>query len=82
MSVEKEGGLLGLQAQAIERVSKQVVHDYPEMRGARPSISSQGANFVLTYRGKVRTASGAEMARIVRAVTDEEGRVIKISTSK
>jgi len=73
---------MGLQAQAIERVSQQVYHDYPEMRGARPSISGQGGNFVLTYRGKVRTSSGAEMSRIVRAVADEDGRVIKISTSK
>ncbi len=73
---------MGLQAEAIERVSKQVVRDYPEMRGARPSISGQGGNFVLTYRGKVRTSSGAEMSRIVRATTDGDGRVIKISTSK
>ncbi len=73
---------MGLQAEAIERVSKQVVRDYPEMRGARPSISGQGTNFVLTYRGKVRTSSGAEMSRIVRATADEDGRVIKISTSK
>ncbi len=73
---------MGLQAQAIERVSKQVYHDYPEMRGARPSISGQGGNFVLTYRAKVRTSNGAEMSRIVRAVADEEGRVIKVSTSK
>jgi hypothetical protein len=73
---------MGLQAEVIERISKQVCRDYPEMRGARPSISGQGGNFVLTFRGKVRTSSGAEMSRIVRAVADEDGRVIKISTSK
>ncbi len=73
---------MGLQAQAIERVSKQVCRDYPEMRGSRPSISGQGGNFVLTYRGRVRTSNGEEMSRVVRAVVDEDGRVIKMSTSK
>jgi hypothetical protein len=73
---------MGLQAQAIERVSNQVCRDYPEMRGARPSIASRGGNFVLTYRGRVRTSNGEEMSRIVRAVVDEDGRVIRLSTSK
>jgi hypothetical protein len=70
-----------LDSSTLEKIGQRVFRDYPEMRGARPSVSSAGPPYTLVYKAKVRTPAG-EMSRIVRVTADEHGRVIKISTSK
>jgi hypothetical protein len=66
---------------SVEKITKRVYRDYPEMRGARPSISSGGKQCTLVYKTRVSTPAGP-MARVVRVVADERGRIVRISTSK
>jgi hypothetical protein len=65
----------------LEKISRRVYRDYPEMRGARPSVMSGENRCTLVYKAKVQTPAGP-MARVVRVVTDENGRIVRISTSK
>lgn len=65
----------------VEKISQRVYRQYPEMRASRPSVSGSGGHYTLVYRGTVQTPAGA-MARVVRVVADEKGRVLKMSTSK
>jgi hypothetical protein len=51
------------------------------MRGVRPSITSGDKRCTLIYKARVQTPAGP-MARVVRVVADENGRVVRISTSK
>jgi hypothetical protein len=65
----------------VEKISQRVCRQYPEMRGARPSVAGSGEQYTLVYRAKVETPAGP-MARIVRVVADGKGRVLRMSTSK
>jgi hypothetical protein len=78
---------VGLPSQLVERISARVYREYPELSGARPSISPQSgaggrAQYALVYRGKARTQSGALLPRQVRVLADERGQILRISTSK
>jgi hypothetical protein len=66
---------------AVEKISQRVTREYPEMCGVRPSISSGEKRSTLVYKTTVQTPAGP-MARVVRVVADEHGRVVRMSTSK
>lgn len=72
----------------VEKLTRKVAQDFPEMKGVRPkirrqSISKEGVQrYTLTYKGKAVLPGGHELSRIVRVVADECGQIIKISTSK
>ena len=62
-----------------------------EVRDARPAVQSQsgakavdaaGDRFVLTFKGLGQGPGGQSIARIVRVVADERGKILKISTSR
>ena len=72
----------------IAKLNRQVTEKFPEMKGVNQSVrrSSQTKNgdqrYTLTYKGKADLPGGRKISRIVRVVADEEGRIIRISTSK
>ena len=72
---------MGLDAVALEKIHQRVCREYPEMQGVRPTAAESGGRYTLTYKGAVETPAG-KMARIVRVSADENGRVLRISTSK
>ncbi|MBN2085563.1 MAG: hypothetical protein JW748_10105 [Anaerolineales bacterium] len=72
---------MSIENSAVEKISQRVYREYPEMRGTRPSITSGDKRCTLVYKARVQTPAGT-MSRVVRVVTDENGRVAKISTSK
>jgi hypothetical protein len=77
-----------MKQEAIEKVSRKVSKQFPELNSTRPSIRSQSnkghskQRFTLTYKGKATLPNGRMMSRIVRVVADEHGKVLKMSTSK
>jgi hypothetical protein len=72
---------MSIDSSAVEKINQRVIREYPEMRGERPSVSSDGNRVTLVYKAKVQTPAGP-MSRVVRVVADENGRVMRISTSK
>ncbi|HEX9798367.1 MAG TPA: hypothetical protein VGA52_15405 [Anaerolineales bacterium] len=66
-----------------DKISRQVVRSFPEMKGSRPSVKRQGAaRFLLVYKSKAELPNGRTMNRIVRVVADDRGGIIKMSTSR
>jgi hypothetical protein len=71
----------------ISKLTRSVTRKYPEMASSKPSVRKQskpggGIQFLLTYKGKARLPGGRTMSRIVRVVADENGRLIRMSSSK
>jgi len=66
---------------AVEKINQRVYREYPEMRGTRPSVTQGDNRCTLVYKARVQTPAGA-LSRVVRVVTDENGRAVRISTSK
>lgn len=72
----------------IDTISKRVYTQFPELRGSRPKIKqSKGltthqTNFVLTYNIISKDIRGNKIPRHVRVVTDPNGKILKMSTSR
>ena len=72
----------------VAKVGRQIAESFPEMRGVAPSIRHQGgaspeaARYVLTYKASASLPGGRSIRRVVRAVVDGCGRIIRMSTSK
>jgi|WetSurMetagenome_2_1015567.scaffolds.fasta_scaffold1162514_1 hypothetical protein len=72
---------MGLASNIVETINQRVIREYPEMRGCRPSITSEKERYTLLYRSRVSTPAG-DLARVVRVVADERGHILRMSTSK
>jgi hypothetical protein len=70
----------------VDAICKQVYRRFPELRGARPRLRTEGGNgrerYVLSFKGTVRTSDGVSLPVSVRAVADSNGRVIKMTSSR
>jgi predicted lipoprotein len=74
----------------IKTISSKISRQFPEVAGSQPKVqrqtskSSKSSNptYLLTYRGKAKTADGKSINRVVRVTADESGKIIKITTSR
>ena len=82
---------MSLTTSQVDAIARQVYRQFPEVRDARPAVQSQpgakaldasGDRFVLTFKGHGQGASGKSIARIVRVIADERGKILKLSTSR
>jgi hypothetical protein len=70
---------------AVDRVCREVVRSFPEMKGVRPTVRRQKGRqdaFQLTFKGKAKLPNGKTMKRVVRVTADDRGSVIRMSTSR
>lgn len=79
---------MSLSASVLKKVSSQVFRQFPEMKGARPSVQKQGSAardtqlYLVKYETTVQGANGKSIKRWVRVSVDENGKIIKTSTSR
>ena len=80
-----------MKAELITEIAKQIHRKYPEFDGIRPRARVQtppeGARnpaktYLLTFTKKVTVGDGETMTRTLRVVTDINGKIIKITTSR
>jgi hypothetical protein len=78
---------MAMDPKIIQKVSSRIYRQFPEVAGAAPrcrslSTPSSTTGYVLTYQGKAAAAGGKSISRIVRVTVDENGKIIKITTSR
>ena len=74
----------------LNSISSQVSRKFPEVAGAKPQVKLQSnqksksspATYLITYRGKGKTADGRTITRVVRVTASDAGKIIKMSTSR
>lgn len=67
----------------IEKVNRKVFRQFPELEGKSPSISSRpDGESLYTYKGSVDLPNGKSMSRVVRVVVNENGRILKLTSSR
>ena len=70
---------------AVQKISRHVVRQFPEMDGVRPAVKTEKGvedRYVVTFKGSTELPGGKTMNRIVRVVADGQGEVIRMSTSR
>jgi hypothetical protein len=66
-----------------DKVCSSVYRQFPEMRGAHPTVKSlPGGKYQLIFHGKAEAADGKTIERTVRVAADENGKILKLSTSR
>jgi len=72
-----------MEERAKQQVCSSVYHQFPELRGAHPSVSAlPGDKFQLVFHGKAETADGKKINRTVRVTASENGKILKLTTSR
>ena len=80
----------------LQTVSQEIYHRFPELLGRRPRVQAikpgQGrsdggplpgdAKHLLVFSGRATTSTGKQMPFIVRVVVNEQGKILKISSSR
>ena len=66
-----------------EKICKEVYKNFPEMSGKAPTQKPHGAGQTLfIFKGEAKVPGGRTMDRTVRVVADEQGNIIKMTTSR
>jgi hypothetical protein len=73
----------------LESVCKQIYKRFPEISGNHPKVQAQNTpsgegkvQYLLVFQGYRATADGKAINRIVRVVVSEQGKIIKVTTSR
>ena len=75
---------------SLKSISSKVSQQFPEVAKSKPKVQRQSgqktksstSTYLITYRGKALTADGKSIYRVVRVTADDDGKIIKITTSR
>ena len=72
-----------MDSQALDKVCKSIYRRFPNVKGSRPKVSTQGEDrYLLIFSAKGETPDGKTITQTLRVVADETGRVLKTSMSR
>lgn len=72
-----------MKADAIRKITEQVLKKHPKLAGKLPKISEQSpGNYLLVYRFSDELPGGKSISQTVRVVANEQGKISKISSSR
>jgi hypothetical protein len=72
-----------MEEKLISHICQEVSRQFPEVKGVYPIIKPHGSGqTLLIFHGKALAAGGRSINRTVRAVADDQGSIIKITTSR
>lgn len=86
---------MALAKSAVAHISRSIYRQFPELDGVAPVVSEQdtpqaksagwrggASRYLLTYTHDAALPNGKRIKRVVRVVAGENGRVIRVSTSR
>lgn len=80
---------MGLSSKVIKKVSSQVYRQFPEAKGVHPNAQLQRPGsgksadvYLLKYEYAVVSASGKQIKRWIRVTVEENGKILRTSTSR
>lgn len=81
-----------MDAKLLNSISSQVYRRFPEVKGSNPKVQLQASpqaksskvssTYLITYRGSATAPNGKSIPRIVRVVANEQGKILKMTTSR
>ena len=72
-----------MQPQTLEQINENVYEQFPYLQDVQPTESGmEGEKLLLIYKGEAQTESGFTLPIVVRVVVSEDGKIIKITSSR
>ncbi len=75
----------------VSKAARIVRQRFPEMAGVEPKVSAKQAHakskksgplYLLTFQKTIALPDGGRMTRVVRVTVDQEGEVLKVTSSR
>ena len=63
-------------------INQEVYRRFPGLRGVKPKMQKLAENTLLIYQSQVSLPDNKLLQRSVRVVVNEQGKIVKISTSR
>lgn len=72
-----------MEKQLLSSICDQIYRKFPEVSGKQPRVQQQPADqTLLIFTGSATAADGRKIARTVRVVVNQSGKIVKVSTSR
>lgn len=69
--------------QVLNSVCQQVYRRFPAVSGSQPKVQPRaGDQFLLIFNGAAKAADGRKIAQTVRVVVSQDGKIVKVTTSR
>jgi hypothetical protein len=69
--------------QLLASVCEQIYRRFPDIAGVQPKVENRpGDQFLLIFKGSGRTADGKAISSTVRVVINQDGKILKATTSR
>lgn len=75
----------------LQTINKEIYRRYPEVKDTVPKVQrqdissnrsiSKSTTYLLIYKGKVLIAGQKTLPRLVRVVVNDQGKILKVTTS-
>ena len=66
-----------------KKIEEQIHRKHPEVSGSHAKVSSRPNNqYLLVFTGKGKTPDGKTITHTIRVVADENGKIIKTTSSR
>lgn len=75
--------MASLDSRALQKVCAEVYRKYPAVNGCNPKVQPYNRDqFLVIFQSRGKTANGLPLSTTVRAVANQDGKIIKLSASK
>ncbi len=72
-----------MDSKILEKVNQQIYTQFPYLNNVVPNVEEMPVGtFELRYQGSVQTANGMSLPVVVKVITDAQGRIQKLVTSR
>lgn len=75
-----------MHANKLRSIENKIYRQFPEVSGKRPKVTQQksarASNYLFTFNGRAEGPGGRTINRTVRVVANEQGKILKVSTSR
>lgn len=79
-----------MNSKTISTIEKEIFRQFPEVATGSPSVQpqaspkskGQSSTYLLTFKGRIEQPGGFAFNRTVRVVADDDGNILKVTTSR
>lgn len=79
-----------MDSKTITGIKQQIYRQFPDVAGEEPTVKAQAGakspgqspTYLITFKGRASDPNGPAFSRMVRVVTNNEGRILKVTTSR
>jgi hypothetical protein len=84
--------VIAMNQSLVDKINREIYRRFPEFAGIKPKVQRQSAaqaktitatpTYLLTFQSRAEAPGNKSMSRWVRVVANEDGKILKVTTSR